>query len=236
MTAPYKVTPLHNWHQRHNARMDTVSEWRCVLSYGDSKAEMEASRSAVGIGDVTPLAKINVQGEHSEELLEQNSDRRIPKVGHCLPIMPSSHGRIPTHLARLTDDRFLLLADPADRVDLYSSMEAAANSPGCAHVTDLTSSFAAMLLLGPKSLELLKKLGSANVGGIPVDGCVQTSIARVWSFLVRWNIEEAPGWLLLVSRDYGEYVWECILSAGHELGIQPFGLETQHAITRRGVH
>jgi glycine cleavage system aminomethyltransferase T len=236
MTAPYKVTPLHHWHQQHNARMDTVNEWRCVLSYGDSKAEMEAGRSAVAIGDVTPLAKINVQGERSEELLGKTSDRRIPKVGHCLPIMPSRYDRIPTHLARLTHDRFLLLADPADRVGLYSSMEAAAKSAGCAHVSDLTSSFAAMLLLGPKSPELLKKLGSANVEGIPVDGCVQTSIARVWSFLVRWNIGETPGWLLLLARDYGEYVWECTLSAGLELGILPFGIEAQRAVTRRGTH
>lgn len=235
MKVPYRITPLHHWHERHGGTMTTVSDWKRVLNYGNLEAEQEANRSAVGICDVTYITKINVQGKHSDELLTQTSNSRVPKVGHCVSIPTSDKNNFPTRLARLTDDRFLVLGEAESCAELHRSMEAAADNIGCAHVEDFTSSFAAFWLLGPKSHDVLKKLGSANIESVPLDGCLQASIARAGAVLIRWNDGEPSGWLLLVSRDYGEYVWECVLSAGHEFGIRPFGLEAQRVIARRGA-
>ena len=236
MNTPYKVTPLYHWHVYHGGRMTTVRDWKRVLDYGNLEAEADASRSGVGICDVTHFTKINVQGKHSDELLTQTSNSRVPKVGHCVTIPPVNKNHLPMRLVRLTEDRFLVLGEAENINELQQSMEAAADSIGCAHVEDVTSSFAAFLILGPKSHDVLKKLGSANIEGVPLDGCLQTSIARSGAVLVRWNGGDPSGWLLLVSRDYGEYVWECILSAGQEFDIRPFGLEAQRVIAKRGAH
>jgi glycine cleavage system aminomethyltransferase T len=34
-----------------------------------------------------------------------------------------------------------------------------------------------------------------------------------------------PAFHLLVSREYGEAVWESIVHAGHEFQLRPFGLQ-----------
>lgn len=236
MTAPYRITPIHNWHQRHGAHMTTSGEWQRVLNYGRPNVEREAGITSVGICDVTYLAKVNIQGKKSDELLAQTSNSRVPKVGHSVAIARPNEGSLPVRLVRLTDDRFLLLGEADDCRDLQGSMDFLADNVRCAHVEDFTSSFTAILVVGPKSSGLLKKLSSANLDAVPLDGCLQTSIARVGSVLVRWNLGETPGWLLLVSRDHGEYVWECVLSAGHEFDIEPFGMEAQQAIAKRGAH
>jgi sarcosine oxidase, subunit alpha len=235
MTIPFKVTPIHNWHQRHGAQMAAVGEWQRVLNYGKLAAEQEAGKMSVAICDVTHIQKVNIQGKLSDELLTQTANSRVPKVGHCVSIATPNESKLALRLARLTDDRFLLLGEAEDCVELCSSMDAISNSIGCAHVEDFTSAFAAILMVGPKSSDLLKKLGSANIDALPVDGCLQTSIARVGSVLIRWNIKDLPGWMLLFSRDYGEYVWECILSAGHEFGIEPFGMQAQQAMAQKGA-
>lgn len=233
MRASYRVTPLYRWHQRHGAHMASVDEWRSVVSYGDPKAEWEASRSGIGICDVSSIAKIDVQGKQSRELLARISDIGVPQVGRWIRMRTSEREPVAAHLVRLTKERFLVLADSRHRLALCSSLEVSSVGLGCAHVNDLTSTYAAMLLIGPQVLDLLKKLSAADVGGIPADGCVQTSLARVWTLLARWSAGEIPQWLLLVSRDYAEYAWECILSAGAELGILPVGTEVQQALPGR---
>ena len=59
----------------------------------------------------------------------------------------------------------------------------------------------------------------------------QTATARVWSLVIRNEVRQGSAWMLLVSRDYGEYVWESVLAAGSEFGIQPLGMLAAEAIT-----
>jgi glycine cleavage system aminomethyltransferase T len=99
--------------------------------------------------------------------------------------------------------------------------------PPDVYATDVTSVFAALLLAGPRSREVLRKLTSLNVSdtALPEGGCGQASLAHVHATLLRRDLSGVPGFLLLVSREYAESVWEAVLHAGHEAGLQPFGLE-----------
>jgi glycine cleavage system aminomethyltransferase T len=118
----------------------------------------------------------------------------------------------------------MVLAWPDRREPLYQSLLQSAQAAGCLHVTDVTSVYAAFHLIGPKTTELLKELGSAPVDNIAVNGCVQTTTCRVWSLLIRRPALQSSAWLVLVSRDYGEYVWDSIRAAGRKHDIHPFGL------------
>ncbi len=101
--------------------------------------------------------------------------------------------------------------------------------PGAAgmKVTEVTSVYAQFLLAGPRSREILAKLTSLNVSerAFPEGECRQTNLAHVHSTLLRSDLGGMPGFHVLVSRDYGESVWEALLHAGQEFGAAPFGLE-----------
>lgn len=89
------------------------------------------------------------------------------------------------------------------------------------------SVFSQFLLAGPRSRDILSKLTSLNVSdpAFPNGASGQSSLAHVRAMLLRQDLPAVPAFLLLVTRDYGEFVWEAVLHAGHEFHLKPFGLE-----------
>jgi sarcosine oxidase subunit alpha len=227
MNCPYRLTPMDKWHQQHGAHMTEISGWKRVVDYGDPKAEVAAIQSSVGLYDTTPLTKIDVQGRHSARMLEGLG--RIPEVGGCAPAVSAQASGTSAYIARLTQERFIILGSPEDGAQLCKRLTDAAADDVCVHVTDITSAYAVLQLAGPMSTNLLKKLGSARIDSMTTGRCLQAPLARVNVLLVRRDVSNVPAWLLLVSRDFGEYVWECVLSAGHEFGIRPFGTAAEQA-------
>jgi glycine cleavage system aminomethyltransferase T len=92
--------------------------------------------------------------------------------------------------------------------------------------TDVTSVYANLFLAGPRSKAVLSKLTSLNVSEaeLPDLSCAQANLAHVHAIFLREDFRSIPGFHLLVSREYGESVWEAIVHAGHEFHLQPFGL------------
>jgi sarcosine oxidase, subunit alpha len=229
MNCPYRLTPMDNWHQRRGARMAEVSGWRRVVDYGDPAAEVAAIQSSVGLRDTTPLTKIDVLGGHSARMLE--SLWKIPEVGGCAPAVSAQASGNPAYIARLTRERFIVLGSPEERTQLCKRLTDAVAGHACVHVTDVTSAYAVLQLAGPMSTKLLKNLSSARIDSMTTGRCLQGPLASVRVLLIRRDIGNVPSWLLLVSRDFGEYTWECVLSAGREFGIRPFGTAAERAFT-----
>jgi glycine cleavage system aminomethyltransferase T len=87
-------------------------------------------------------------------------------------------------------------------------------------VTDVTSVYSAILLAGPESRELLRKLTTLNVsdGAMPQGAARQTRLAHVNATILR-----SEGFLILNTRDVAEYVWQALL----HVGARPFGMVAQ---------
>jgi glycine cleavage system aminomethyltransferase T len=96
----------------------------------------------------------------------------------------------------------------------------------------VTSVYAQFLLAGPRSCDILRKLTSLNLsdGSLPDFSCGQSRVAHVRAIVLRKDIGKLPAYHLLVSREYGESVWESVLHAGKEFNLSPFGLEAQQLL------
>lgn len=92
--------------------------------------------------------------------------------------------------------------------------------------TDVTSVYASFRLAGPRSKDVLSKLTSLNVADValPNLSCAQADVAHVHTIALREDMGSSPAFHLLVSREYGESVWEAIVHAGNEFHLCPFGL------------
>jgi glycine cleavage system aminomethyltransferase T len=117
----------------------------------------------------------------------------------------------------------LVTSDPESREEVF----AAVSSCSGVWVTDVTSVFAQFLLAGPASRDILRKLTSLNVSekALPDSGCGQASVAHVRGIILRRDLGLLPAFHLLVSREYGESVWDSLLHAGQEFRITQFGLK-----------
>lgn len=93
---------------------------------------------------------------------------------------------------------------------------------------DVSSVYSCFRLAGPRSRDILSKLTSLNVSNVALANlsCGQTSVAHAHTIVIRDDIESILAFHLLVSREFGESVWESIIHAGHEFRLCPFGLTT----------
>ena len=100
-------------------------------------------------------------------------------------------------------------------------MEQVSSSPDV-WVTDVTSVFAHFRVAGEHSREVLRKLTSLNIsaGALPRLACGQTRVSQVHTIILRLGAESAPAFHILVSREYGQSVWDAILHAGEEFHLE----------------
>jgi sarcosine oxidase subunit alpha len=230
---PYRLTPIHHWHERHGARIEEIGGWKQVTDYGDIQSEISCLKAAVGVSDVTPLAKLEIRGRDCEGILGDLSN--LPKPGSSASVVLSQASKAPHLVARLAIDRFLLIGGRESGVEVINLLKSATAGGKCVHLTDVTSTYAALHLVGPMSTRVLKKLGPVCAEAMSTSDCCQSPLARIWAFVTRRDVGGLPAWLLLVSRDYGEYFWECVLSAGNEFGIRPFGIRAEEVLMENEV-
>ena len=66
---PTRVSVLQPWHEANGATPILAGQWVRPEHYGDPAAEVRNTRTNVGIIDVTPLGKLDLQGPDVPKLL-----------------------------------------------------------------------------------------------------------------------------------------------------------------------
>jgi glycine cleavage system aminomethyltransferase T len=118
----------------------------------------------------------------------------------------------------LSPRHYLLTCEPPQRDSVIASLPPS-------YMTDVTSVYAQFLVGGPRSRDILRKLTSLNVGALENLACGQASVAHVHGTVLRDDLGGLPAFHVLVSREYGESVWEALLHAGHEFHAGPCGFK-----------
>ena len=92
-------------------------------------------------------------------------------------------------------------------------------------VLDLTHGRALVRLTGPAAPELLAKVCAIDLAGhrTPNGTALRTSVAKLTTDLVRDDEGDVPSYLLHCERSYGQYLFEALLDAGAEFGVEADG-------------
>lgn len=216
---PVALSPLHHVHVELGAEMELVDGWLRPVRYGDADEELAAVRAAGGVCDVSPMGKLSLQGDTLDAVLGNVFPDIAPhKVGRAVLVDDDSA------VARLAHDEALVTTS-SRRLTFCETLTAGA--PGRAHVVDVTSSLAAVRIVGPPAPDLLAALTELDVSAdaFADAACAQSRFAEIHGTLVRLDAAGLPGYTLLFGREYGDYMWESIMEAGERYGLVPFGIE-----------
>jgi sarcosine oxidase subunit alpha len=186
--------------------------WETVEQFTSPDEEVRSVRESVGLSDMSWLGKLDVKGK------DTNLKSQIPNYESVW------------HLAR---GHWLVTCEPQDADRVREELERLSTAANCLHVTDVTPVYAALLIAGPKSRDVLHKLTEIDVSdaAMPDLSCSQTGLAHVHSIVIRQDMGDLLAYRLLVGREYGEYIWDALMQAGQEEGIVPFGLEALRQIS-----
>jgi heterotetrameric sarcosine oxidase gamma subunit len=219
-------------HRRLGAVLLEADGWSVPERYAGADREVVAARGAVGLADVSACGKLGVRGLDVGPLLARLTGAVPPAARTASHVALGPH---PVLACRLAPDEMLVLTAPADVAGAAAVLDAAIDGEVCAHVTDLTSAYAAMDVVGPAAPALLARLIPLDLSAavLPVPGILQGEVARVRGVVVRLDARGLPAFRLLVSRDVGEFVWTTVMDAGRDLGLSPIG-RAAHATVMGG--
>jgi len=232
-------TPLHHWHERNGAIMMDAGNWKRPHIYTSPEKEYEAVRQRAGLIDVSTLGKLELRGRDVVKFLEFIFPNRFEslKVGRMrYGVVCDDAGIILDDgtINRLGEDRFYLTTSTgnADAVDSWFRWWLAAKPHLDVRMTNLTGSYAGMNLAGPRSREILQKLTDADVStaSFPYLAVGEIAVAGVPAIVLRIGFVGELGYEIHVPSQYGQAVWEAIMEAGRQHGLEPFGIEAQRQL------
>ena len=185
-------------------------------------AEHLATRENVAMYDLTAFTKIEVSGPSALKYLDYLAANRIDHpIGQVVnTALLNKKGGIRAHLTitRRAGDRFWLLTSGVGMLDL-AWIRQHAPTDGSVQITNITSSYCALALSGPKADQVLQSVVEENIMAIPDFTAKAMTIDMIPAFALRVPYAGELGWQLYTSTEYGLRLWDILWEAGQSVGI-----------------
>ncbi len=245
---PVRFSPMQPWHDRHGASPLVAGQWIRPDHYGDPAAEARNVRTNVGLIDVTPLGKFDLQGPdvpHLLNLLYVNKWSKLDVGAVRYGVMCAEDGVVFDDgvTGRLDENHYVMTATSsgADAVWEWIENWLQTERPDWdVHATPVTSAYASINVAGPKSRELLLRVTEGidlSPHAFPYMRVRSGRIAGIDdSFMWRIGFTGELSYEIHVPAAYGMFVWERLMEAGEDLGVGPFGVEAQRILRLEKGH
>ncbi len=216
------------FYARPEAGVEAVHEysWDRQNWHEANAAEHHAVREGVGLFDLTSFAKFSVKGRDAAAVLDRLSAGDVAgDVGRSVYTQwLNEAGGIEADLtvSRIAEDEFWVIGGAATRVrDLHRIEWAIAHHGGgsplgaAATVTDITSAYAVLAIMGPQAREALQPLTGNDLSEDGFAFGTHQEI-QLGSALVRANRMSYVGelgWELYVPTEFAVHVYDTIMNA-----------------------
>lgn len=209
--APVMRSPITELHRRLGAQLGIQDGWELPRRYQDVDLERKAISTSLGIADITAKGKIDIRGA----------------VNSVLSRLPETRGAT---LARISRSWALVLTPPAGLESALQVMESAADR--ATMVTDATSIYAGIALLGPSVPELLLRLTAFDPSLLTPGQSVATQMLRMPAVLIRRDLPIIAV-ETYVPSEFARYAWEAVFETAQPLEPEPVGWD---ALGAEGWH
>ncbi|MDG4666418.1 glycine cleavage system aminomethyltransferase GcvT [Mycobacterium sp. 236(2023)] len=225
MTDNLLAGPLENRHRELGASFAEFGGWLMPVSYAGTVTEHTATRTTVGLFDVSHLGKALVKGPGAAEYVNSaftNDLRRIgPGKAQYTLCCTESGGVIDDLIAYyISDDEIFLVPNAANTAAVVAALQE--HAPAGLTITDEHRSRAVLAVQGPKSALVLGALG------LPTDmdymGYADAQFAGVDVRVCRTGYTGEQGYELLPSWDLAAVVFDELVEAVKFVGGELAGL------------
>jgi aminomethyltransferase len=226
-------TPLYDWHVTHEGRMVDFAGYQMPVQYVSIVSEHQATRSAAGLFDISHMGRFRFEGERAQELLEHLLTRRVTdmEIGQVrYSLMCNAEGGVlddvlVSYLESPSGRRyFLLVVNASNRQKLLKWIAPhLADFPDVAF-NDVTDKTAMLSVQGPAACATIEKLLPSSVTQLGYYRSAVTDQMSKPCIVSRTGYTGEDGFELIVKAEDAIQVWNNVLLAGRDAGIQPVGL------------
>ncbi|MGH7188706.1 MAG: GcvT family protein [Acetobacteraceae bacterium] len=217
-----------------------VPEYR--YSYGRQNwfefaaAEHQAARESVALFDQSSFAKFVVEGRDAEAVLSRVSANDIATpVGRVVYTQwLNERGGIEADLTvtRESATRFLIVSSCATQIRALAWLRRHIPPDAHAVAIDLTSAYAVLGVMGPRSRELLQRLSGDDLSAASFrfgdSRVIDLAYARIRATRISYVGE--LGWELYIPTEFASAVYDAIVTEGEALGLRHAGYHAMDSL------
>ncbi len=188
--------------------------------------EHQATRTGVGVFDLTPFVKVEAEGPGVVEWLNRvcasELDRPVGRILYTTVLDHDGGCVCDLTVTRLADERYLLVtgggSGPRDVAWLRSELP----EGDSVRLRDVSSSLGVLGLWGPRAGELLARLTPDDLS-FPYLAAREIWVGAVPALALRISYAGELGWELYTPTEHGRYLWDQLFEAGADLGVVACG-------------
>ena len=244
------TSPVHDRLVAEGARLRDVSGWESAAWYAGRgqtptdepgwghhpwfanwRAEHEAVREAVGLMDMSFMAKFAVRGPDSGVVLDRLSagavNERDGVITYTQWLGEDGGIRADLTVTRLAADDFLVVVSDTAHGSALGQLRRAVGDAD-ATVEDVTTELALLTVQGPHSRATLAQAAPGtdwSSAAFPFRAAHRVDIAGAEVLAIRITYLGELGWELYAPAVQAGEVWDAVLAAGAAHGIRPVGLK-----------
>ncbi len=228
-----KRTPLYDTHRALGARMVEFSGWEMPVQYRGILEEHHAVRTAAGLFDIDHMGQVRVTGSAALPFLQHLltadfSQMEVNTAKYAVMCYADGTCVDDTFVYRLAD-QWMVVVNAGNRAKDNAWMLA---QKGGYEITlqDISDEFYMLAFQGPLAETVLQKLESFDLSEIKYHHAREFGIGSERGIIARTGYTGEDGFELFVPVSHGKHVWEAILDAGKDMGVQPIGLGARDSL------
>jgi glycine cleavage system T protein len=203
--------------------------WERPPYFDQVGSEVKAARERVALFDMTSFGKIHMRGSGALDLLQElganNFDKPVGSVTYTQFLNPKGGIESDVTVTRLKEDEFRIISGTSFVSNDLGWIQFHMPDDGTVVIEDETESLVCLGLWGPESRKVLGAVCASDLSNAAFPYMTAQSMAikniSVWAQRVSYVGE--LGWELYISPENGLTVWDALMAAGAEYGIQPAG-------------
>lgn len=223
-----KLTALNHVHRALGAKMVPFAGYDMPVLYKNLIQEHHAVRNAVGVFDVSHMGEVFITGDKAFDLVQYMTSNDVSALSDgrvqysCLP---NDQGGIVDDLLvyRFAADKYFLVIN-ASNIEKDLTWMHKQNEKFGATIENKSDDYSLLAIQGPKAIAALQKLTEVNLSEIPYYHFTEGVLANMHMIISNTGYTGAGGFELYVKNNEVEALWNAVMDAGAEFGIEPCGL------------
>ncbi len=223
-----KKTALNGIHKSLRAKMVDFAGFEMPVSYAGVNAEHRCVREQLGVFDVSHMGEIMISGAKALDLVQYVTSNDISKIviGQAqYAYLPNEKGGIVDDLItyKLDDEHYLMVVNASNIEKDFKWITD--HNPVGANVENLSDQYGQLAIQGPKANEAMQKLTAINLKKIKFYHFEIGEFAGVSDVIVSATGYTGSGGIEIYFKPKdSETIWNAVMEAGEDSGIQPIGL------------
>jgi len=215
------------------AKMVSFGGWDMPVEYSGIIAEHNATRTAVGLFDVSHMGEIELRGRQALDLVQKVSCRNAAKLvvgqAHYSGLMTEKGTFVDDLLVhKISDTHYLLCVNASNQDKDYAHI--VRYNTFDAEVENAGPRYTQLAIQGPKAKGILQRFTETPLDSLKYYRFTFGKVLGVDCLIARTGYTGEDGFEIYFSPEHSEKLWTALLEAGKPEGMLPCGLGARNTL------